>query len=741
MNMPVITQAQPVARPAAPPEALHGVVSFSGAFDTLIKHPGRRYEALDWSGIIAMLERPAAVDKEQAPAIIPSLYREHDARVHDVQREHGDFVMLAVDIDKGSPPMERVLEATVAIVGEATEFAVYSSSNSTAAETKWRVIVPLDDPLPGEEYAGHQRALFSLYADHGITCDEALARTAQPVYLPNVPPARRGPDGAPLFYAASTHKGEPLALTPSCAIVERCRDLYRQERLEREQAAAEARQRHEARQRQQQGDEINPTQWFNANHSVEALLLEYGYRTDRRGHWRSPHQESGSFATTITDDGEAFISLSGSDRAAGLGVESKTRACVYGDAFDLYRHFEHGNDHGKAWSAIRRMMPRKPPVLDLAPDGPPQDTGNAPQPSPGEQGATQEQRGLVRFSDFVASLQPPDYLVDNILQRGWLYSLTAKTGAGKTAVALDLALRVAEGMKLGALETTRGPVVYLSGENPEDVKARCLMLAQHHGVAAPQIHFLEGAIRLEEHIDWLIRQIEAAGGASLVVVDTSAAYFSGDDENSNTELGEYARLFRRICQMDCRPTVLVLAHPTKNPSKENLLPRGGGAFLNEVDGNLTLWTDDKEITALHWQGKFRGPDFEPIQFRLKVVTHPDYRDSKGRSLPSVIALPIDFTQAEKIEEENHKAEDRVMLSFDDHPDLSIRERARLLGYVADTGLPLKGRVERIITQLVDGKMLSRNRKKQYRLTFEGQREVDQLRGVKPGKKEPKNAGH
>jgi hypothetical protein len=733
MNAPTITEPKPLAHLGAQPEALRGVVRFNGSYDTLIKHPGSCYETLDWDGIIAMLERPAAVDKEQAPAIIPSLYREHDARAHDAQREHGGFVMLCVDIDKGSPPMERVIEATQAIVGKAAEFVLYSSSNSTAAETKWRVIVPLDDPLPGEEYAGHQRALFSLYADHGITCDEALARTAQPVYLPNVPPARRGPDGAPLFYAAFHHKGEPLALTPSCAIVERCRDLYRQERLEREQAAAEARQRHEARQRQQQGDEINPTQWFNVNHGVEQLLLKYGYRTDRRGHWRSPHQESGSFATTITDDGEAFISLSGSDRAKRLGVESKTRACVWGDAFDLYRHFEHGNDPGKAWAAIRRMMPRKPPVLDLDPGGLPQDPGNAPQSSVGEQGATQEQRGLVRFSDFVASLQPPDYLVDAILQRGWLYSLTAKTGSGKTAVGLDLALRVAEGMKLGALETTRGPVVYLSGENPEDVKARCLMLAQHHGVVDPEIYFLEGAIRLEERIDWLIRQIEEAGGASLVIVDTSASYFGGDDDNSNVELGEYARLFRRICKMDCRPTVLVLAHPTKNPSKENLVPRGGGAFLNEVDGNLTLWTDDKEVTTLHWQGKFRGPDFEPIQFRLKIVKHDGYMDSKGRSLPSVIALPIDFTQAERIEEETRKAEDRVLLSFDDHPDLSIRDRARMLGFVADNGTPLKGRVERVVAQLVQAKLLTRTRKK-YKLTFEGEREVAELRGVKPGKK-------
>jgi hypothetical protein len=35
-----------------------------------------------------------------------------------------------------------------------------------------------------------------------------------------------------------------------------------------------------------------------------------------------------------------------------------------------------------------------------------------------------------------------------------------------------------------------------------------------------------------------------------------------------------------------------------------------GAFLAEIDGNLIYKKDDSAI-ELHWQGKFRGPDFAP----------------------------------------------------------------------------------------------------------------------------------
>jgi hypothetical protein len=63
------------------------------------------------------------------------------------------------------------------------------------------------------------------------------------------------------------------------------------------------------------------------------------------------------------------------------------------------------------------------------------------------------------------------------------------------------------------------------------------------------------------------------------------------------------------------PCVLALCHPIKHVIDPNqLLPRGGGAFLNEVDGNLSAWKRDEDIVELHHTGKLRGPGFEPISF-------------------------------------------------------------------------------------------------------------------------------
>jgi hypothetical protein len=52
---------------------------------------------------------------------------------------------------------------------------------------------------------------------------------------------------------------------------------------------------------------------------------------------------------------------------------------------------------------------------------------------------------------------------------------------------------------------------------------------------------------------------------------------------------------------------------------DNLLPAGGGSFLNQVDGNLTAAKTDN-TTELHFQGKFRGVDFAPLISRTPKTT-------------------------------------------------------------------------------------------------------------------------
>ena len=81
---------------------------------------------------------------------------------------------------------------------------------------------------------------------------------------------------------------------------------------------------------------------------------------------------------------------------------------------------------------------------------------------------------LLSKAQFLAGYTKPDWLWDGILQRGFVYSLTAKTGHGKTAVALLAAVAVAahdrRAGKIGAYNVDAGNVIYFAGENPDDLR-------------------------------------------------------------------------------------------------------------------------------------------------------------------------------------------------------------------------------------------------------------------------------
>lgn len=289
---------------------------------------------------------------------------------------------------------------------------------------------------------------------------------------------------------------------------------------------------------------------------------------------------------------------------------------------------------------------------------------------------------LQSSAEFVADYTPPDYLIDGNLRRGWLYTLTAPTGHGKTAAMLTLAHCIATGAEFCGREVSQGAVLYLAGENPDDVQARYIGLLdyRHDDAAKLPILFHGGTFSIRRDFDAMRSAIEAAGRQlAIVVVDTLAAYFDGDDLNSNAQQQEFAtNVLRPLTTLPGRPCVVVPAHPVKNAAKNNLVPMGGSALLNQVDGNMTAWNEGG-VVSLHWQGKFRGAAWEPMQLELVGHTTPKLMDSKGRCIPTVIANEVTVTRAIDLSAQHESRENRALELILANPNLSDRGLADALG--------------------------------------------------------------
>src|SRR5213594_1401980 len=236
---------------------------------------------------------------------------------------------------------------------------------------------------------------------------------------------------------------------------------------------------------------------------------------------------------------------------------------------------------------------------------------------------TLSQRGvrIISASEFVKSFEPPELVIPALtLRKRAVYSMTGRTSHGKTGIVMHLSLCKAQGLKFGKEPVPLGRVLILAGENPEDHLMR-LVLAQHkYGLSdevLERIHVLRHAFPMLHHADEVVAMAADFGLFDLVFVETSAAYFHGDDDNHNIQMREHAVACRSLIRIPGNPCVVVAAHPKISAdSAEAMVPRGGGAFLNEVDGNMSVFSTEKGVTTtLHWTGKWRGPTIEPITFR------------------------------------------------------------------------------------------------------------------------------
>ena len=314
-------------------------------------------------------------------------------------------------------------------------------------------------------------------------------------------------------------------------------------------------------------------------------------------------------------------------------------------------------------------------------------------------------------AQFVAGFVPPDYLIDGLLQRQFIYSMTGKTGHGKTAVALLMAASVALGWPIGDYAVEPGRVVYFAGENPDDICMRWIAMSQQmdFDLETIDVHFIPKRFKISEAADQIRQEVAALGGAAFIIIDTSSAFFETDDENVNPQAQAHAVRMRGLIKLlPGGPAVLVLCHPTKNASDDNLIPRGAGSFLNEVDGNLTCRMQDGGV-EIHWQGKFRGPDFAPINFLVHGVTHERLKDSKGRLVPTVVAQHLPESAQTAMAQARRSNEDLLLAVLETNGQASNAELAKLLNWFMKDGSPYKTMVRRTLKSLELAKLIVKAR--------------------------------
>lgn len=602
----------------------------------------RALESISGAEVMALVNAPQRVTKAQARWAI---FSDHLSRRAEDQRQHGRFYALWADLDHDPPELQDAADRLADSLG-ATVLA-YTSASATTDTPKARLLVPLATPCSGDCFEACQRILNDRLEALVVTPDRATERANQVCYLPN-----RGE-----FYTATA--GEDLlgvgggfdwkaSFARELAAHERA-EAERLEKLERRQTEARAK----LTEREATG-QASPIAAYNAAFHVPLVLEAYGY-TRHGNRWLSPLSESGTPGVTIIKDGARWHTAHESDIRAGL-PES-------GDAFDLLKFWEHNGDTNAALRAVGAMMTtedgrtltkynqdayresRQQGVRDAVDTLDDLEDGKA----VSEELEGRSQRRAFAFTpvgELVANIRPVSWLVRGYVEADSLALAYGEPGHGKSFLAIDLAASIATGTPWHGAETKAGAVFYIAGEGHNGLSRRFKAWESSRRVSLTGVplYISQRATPLDDNdsaaevlrvVDDLAK--EAGQAPSLIVVDTLARCFGGD-ENSATDIGAFVTNLDSL-RHRWGATVLVVHHSGKDSTRG---ARGSTALRGAVDTEYRITKNIEGVITLE-AGKMKDADTPERRVFLLAPVELSLVDDDGESVWSRVLEPAGVT--------------------------------------------------------------------------------------------------
>jgi hypothetical protein len=339
---------------------------------------------------------------------------------------------------------------------------------------------------------------------------------------------------------------------------------------------------------------------------------------------------------------------------------------------------------------------------------------------------SRDELGAIDGDAFLQAFEPPAFVVRPVIVRRQVTAVTAHPNGGKTSISIQFSLLVNGLVKLPGLEADPGRVLYLAGDSDTNFAVQLIGACEQHGIDPARLNdrlvVVPQRFPLAGRVEQIRELAQERGGFNLVVVDTRPAYSSAIEEDDNLQALADALSLRELTRIEGGPAVLVLCHPPKNAARDQLYPRGGSAFLGEIDNNLVLWNDDGIVEL--GANKRRMPEFDALRWRFEAVDI-SRADTRGEPVRSVVARMVTDDHGDQRAKVRREDENRLLFTMLRHPDESLGAWARLCGWMLRDGggEPHKTKVDRTLKRLAADRLVEKYRGR-YRLTKLGKREAE-----------------
>jgi AAA domain len=227
-----------------------------------------------------------------------------------------------------------------------------------------------------------------------------------------------------------------------------------------------------------------------------------------------------------------------------------------------------------------------------------------------------------------APLEPPVYVIDQLVQRGSLVEIIAYGGSGKTWLIVEMGVSAALGrLTFGRFPSKPSRVKFIDFENGTDeMRRRVQAVAKSHGASTIQnlaVSSFPSIYLTNSRFEELLRPV--AEQSDIIFIDTFKAASPGVDENdSNIRVG--LDVLKRIAsQTGC--AIVVLAHAKKIGANKDdhdprELARGSSAIYDAADTVFAVQYKEGEPLSVVQTKARLGRTAEPFLVAIEDLPGP-----------------------------------------------------------------------------------------------------------------------
>ncbi|EFJ7425914.1 AAA family ATPase [Escherichia coli] len=258
------------------------------------------------------------------------------------------------------------------------------------------------------------------------------------------------------------------------------------------------------------------------------------------------------------------------------------------------------------------------------------------------------------------------YVIKGLIPAESLCSTYGASGSYKSFLAISWSCHVATGMAWGGRRVSKGAVIYIAGEGSMGVKRRVKAWEITHDKVVTDLCIINAPV-FPASPDYVEQVIRTAGlvksrtgeNVRLIVIDTLARCFGGNDENDSRDMGAFIQGCDAIKQAT-GATVLVVHHSGKDETKG---ARGSSAFRAALDAEYRISRENSDVTALVAACTKMKDAEEPKESAYDLKSVEVFTDTDGEEIVSMVVIDVPRAPAEleRIEEAGNKTENHAAL--------------------------------------------------------------------------------